>query len=522
MSSWYRIYRPQTIAELEIAPVREHFLQVLKSGEYAHAYLFAGPRGTGKTSTARILARVLNDPANAEAVLAKRGPLQEPTLDNEFLQRIAQGRAHGVIEQDAASHRGIDDIRQLQEEVSVVSQEGTIRVVILDEVHMLTADAFNALLKLLEEPPERVVFILATTEMHKVPATIQSRCQLIQFRLATRTELQHVLQKVVKAESLKIEPEALEGLITAANGSFRDAVKWLQQASASGEVSSQAVSHLVGSTQAVQTILLALAKKDLAKLETTFATLRQNGTSLSSIEVAVLNALHERLTRALGRSEPPATVNTILSLLEFLVARSGSGPEPVDGLRFEVSCYRWALGAGPDSGSGGGSDSGAGPGSGDSGDKAAKPEKKASAKEESPEQETSPETKTEQPAKKSVQKISPPEILTQEYVKKVWESLLLALRTRSTAVEALLRTSQLGKVDGKSLEVLVARPFHLERLMEPKYRLLLEEVFSHQLGRELTISFTLLPQNPDEFTPADTTPDDFAAVLDSIMRQATP
>lgn len=516
MSSWYRTYRPQTIAELEIAPVREHFLQVLKSGEYAHAYLFAGPRGTGKTSTARILARVLNDPANAEAVLAKRGPLQEPTLENEFLQRIAQGRAHGVIEQDAASHRGIDDIRQLQEEVSVVSQEGTIRVVILDEVHMLTADAFNALLKLLEEPPERVVFVLATTELHKVPATIQSRCQLIQFRLATRTELQHVLQKVVAAESLKIEPEALEGLITAANGSFRDAVKWLQQASASGVVSSQAVSHLVGSTQSVQTLLLALAKKDLTSLETTFATLRQNGTSLSSIEVAVLNALHERLTRALGRSEPPATIHTILSLLEFLVSRSASGPEPVDGLRFEVSCYRWALGAGPDSGSSDGSDSG------DSGDKAAKPEKKTSAKVESPEQETGPETKTEQPAKKSVQKISPPETLTQEYVKKVWESLLLALRTRSTAVEALLRTSQLGKVEGKSVEILVARPFHLERLMEPKYRLLLEEVFSHQLGQEIAFEFTLMPQDPHEFSPTDTTPDDFAAVLDTIMRQATP
>lgn len=518
MSSWYRIYRPQTIAELEIAPVREHFLQVLKSGEYAHAYLFAGPRGTGKTSTARILARVLNDPANAEAVLAKRGPLQEPSIDDAFLQRIAQGRAQGVIEQDAASHRGIDDIRQLQEEVSVVSTEGTIRVVILDEVHMLTADAFNALLKLLEEPPERVVFVLATTELHKVPATIQSRCQLIQFRLATRSELQHVLQRVIDAESLTIDPDALEGLITAANGSFRDAVKWLQQASADGSVSAEAVSRLVGSTQSVQTLLVALAKKDTTTLQTTFATLRENGTSFSSIEVAVLHALHERLTRALGRSEPANTVQAILSLLEFLVARSGGGPESVDGLRFEVACYRWALGENPPTQDGSG------------GEKQEIPAKatKSVQTSQAPSvaaQACPVEPVAEQSAPVPAELLTPDlgsSGLTKKRVEQAWESLLLSLRTRSTAVEALLRTSQLGAVKENTVEVLVARPFHLDRLNEPKYRLLLEEVFSQKLGVEVKIVVTLLPQNPNEFSPTDTTPDDFASVIEDIMRQASP
>jgi DNA polymerase III subunit gamma/tau len=509
MSSWYRVYRPQRVADLEIAPVREHFLQVLSSGDYAHAYLFAGPRGTGKTSTARILARVLNDPANAEAVLAKRGPLNEPSSDDPFLQRISQGRSQGVIEQDAASHRGIDDIRQLQEEVSVVTTEGTIRVVILDEVHMLTADAFNALLKLLEEPPERVVFILATTELHKVPATIQSRCQVIQFRLATRPELEHVLQRVIDAESLKIEPDALEGLVTAANGSFRDAVKWLQQASASGVVSAEAVSRLVGSTQSVQALLVALAKKDVAALQTTFTQLRQAGTSFASVEVAVLQALHERLSRALGRSEPQATVQAILGLLEFLVMRLNGGVESVDGLKFEVACYRWALGENS--------------GSGEMpvlNDALAKPAPKA-AKVAVQASEVEPIAELTQPVPVEAKApLTENGTLTQQQVQLAWEPILLSLRTRSTAVEALLRTSQLGNVDGNKIEVRVARAFHQDRLNEPKYRLLLEEVMSQRLGTNVKLDVTLLPQNPDEFTPVDNTPDDFAAVVEGILSKA--
>lgn len=514
--SWYRLYRPQRVADLEIAPVREHFLKVLQSGQYGHAYLFAGPRGTGKTSTARILARVLNDSANASAVTTMTGPLVEPNPDDILLQRIAQGRAQVVIEQDAASHRGIDDIRQLQEEVSVVPTEGSIRVVILDEVHMLTAEAFNALLKLLEEPPQRVVFILATTELHKVPATIQSRCQLIQFRLATREELQNVLQKVIKAEKLTVDPIALEGIITAANGSFRDAVKWLEQVAANGQVTVEAVTAIVGSTQIIQNLLRSLAQKDLATLQTTFASLRQSGASFSALETLLLQALHERLTRAMTRKESPATVQNILQLLEFLVTRLTGGPEPWDGLRLEVACYRWAVGEGAvlttDS------EGAAGP---------SEVSPKVATKKSQPSESSAPAATTQaclvEPVAEKRQSLSEASksvgaaSITQEAVQSKWEAILLTLRTQSTAVEALMRTARLAGVQGDTIEICLARVFHQERLSTPKYLTMLQEAFAQHFPGQITLSFTVAPIDPDEFTPAASGPDDLSAIVDSLV-----
>lgn len=502
--SWYRTYRPQRVADLEIQPVREHFLEVLASGQYSHAYLFTGPRGTGKTSTARILARVLNDPQNAEKVLQMKGPLAEPNPDDRLLQRIAQGRAQVVIEQDAASHRGIDDIRQLQEEVSVVPTEGTVRVVILDEVHMLTAEAFNALLKLLEEPPAQVVFILATTELHKVPATIQSRCQVIRFRLASKPELENVLKKVMKSEGVEADANALEGLISAANGSFRDAVKWLEQLAVKGRVDAAAVSSLLGSTQIIPDLLRALAQKDIAELQRIFSELRQAGASFGSLETAVLQALHERLTRALARQETPATVQNILLLLEFLVQRLPGGPEPIDGLRFEVACYRWALGA-----------------------SIVDPVEPQIVSKASAASKASPagETKAAQvlaclvtPVAEKREPVAGETLsLTVNRVQAVWEAILLTVRTRSTAVEALLRTATIGQVTDTSLEIVLARPFHQERLNTPKYQLLVHSAMEEHLGPGFQISFVVRSQDPNEFLPVDSTPDDFAKVVENLV-----
>lgn len=496
--SWYRTYRPQRVVDLEIAPIREHFLQVLKSGQFGHAYLFAGPRGTGKTSTARILARVLNDPANAENVLAGQGPLHEPSADDALLQRIAQGRAQVVIEQDAASHRGIDDIRQLQEEVSIIPAEGTIRVVILDEVHMLTAEAFNALLKLLEEPPARVVFILATTELHKVPATIQSRCQLLRFRLATHDELESVLQKVIKAEKLKVDPEALQSLIMAANGSFRDGVKYLEQVAVNPHVTAESVASILGSTQALQNLLKGLAQKDIGGVQSVFAELRASGASFSALETSLLQALHDRLTRALSRQEPAATVQNILALLEFLVSRLGGGPEPYDGLRLEVACYRWVMG-----------NESQAPSNPTTGTDTASP-KKAKTPPAQALQREEPEAQISQGVE--AQHLD----LTENRVKAAWESILLSMRTQNTAVEALLRTAQVGTVTPTSIEIVVARPFHYDRLITPKYQNLVKTILEQHLG-PLELSLRLKDQDPNEFTPVDTTPDDFANVVDALV-----
>jgi DNA polymerase-3 subunit gamma/tau len=225
--SWYRQYRPSTIAGLHAVAVKEQLEKLRQAKNFPHALLLTGPRGAGKTSTARILAAMLNEPTNE---LGK--PLKDANPKDELVQRIAQGTSLVVHELDAASHRGIDDVRALKEQAYIPPQEGKVSVFILDEVHMLTTEAFNALLKLLEEPPQNVVFILATTEEQKVPATIVSRCTVVRFRKATPAEIGTALSDIVKDQKLDIDQEALQAIATAADGSFRDAVKTLETVSA--------------------------------------------------------------------------------------------------------------------------------------------------------------------------------------------------------------------------------------------------------------------------------------------------
>jgi DNA polymerase-3 subunit gamma/tau len=199
--SLYRKWRPQTFAE---AIGQEHIVQTLtnalETGRVAHAYLFSGPRGTGKTSFARLLAKGLN---------CVHGPTGTPCNECDNCIRITRGISVDVIEIDGASNRGIDEIRELRERVKYAPIEGRHKVYIIDEVHMLTNEAFNALLKVLEEPPEHVNFVFATTEAHKVPATILSRCQKFDFRRFSTAQLMYQLEKVSKSEGVEAEPQAL-------------------------------------------------------------------------------------------------------------------------------------------------------------------------------------------------------------------------------------------------------------------------------------------------------------------------
>jgi DNA polymerase-3 subunit gamma/tau len=219
----YRKYRPQTFGQVLGQPqVTGVISRAVAAGQPAHAYLFAGPRGTGKTSVARILAKSLNCLNRAENSA-------EPCNDCDHCRAIDKGAFLDVLELDAASNRGIDEIRQLKEQVAVSPTMGAYKVYILDEAHMLTDAAFNALLKTLEEPPAKVVFILCTTEAHKIPITIASRCQRLTFTRATLAQLTEALQVVVKAEKVAIEPAALELLAKLADGGYRDAEMLLEQ-----------------------------------------------------------------------------------------------------------------------------------------------------------------------------------------------------------------------------------------------------------------------------------------------------
>jgi DNA polymerase-3 subunit gamma/tau len=222
--SLYRKYRPARFEEIIGQDhVARTLVNAIRNDRVSHAYLFTGPRGTGKTSTAKILAMDLN----CEAGQGKATPSPDGTC--ALCEAIRRGSAMDVVEMDAASNRGIDDIRDLRDKVHFAPVEGRMKVYIIDEVHMLTPEAFNALLKTLEEPPVHAVFVLATTEPHKVPATILSRCQRFDFRRPSVLEVVRVLSGVAEQEGIKTDEATLLVVARAAGGSFRDAIGILDQ-----------------------------------------------------------------------------------------------------------------------------------------------------------------------------------------------------------------------------------------------------------------------------------------------------
>ena len=201
-------------------PITKTLANALTTGRVAHAYLFCGPRGTGKTSTGRILAKALNCLTNGKG---------EPCNSCEMCQAFNEGRALDLVEIDGASNRGIDEIRDLREKINFAPSSARYKVYIIDEVHMLTEPAFNALLKTLEEPPPHAIFILATTEVHKVPLTILSRCQRFDFRRLPQAAVVNKLKDICDHEGIKIAPQALALIAKAATGSLRDAENLLEQ-----------------------------------------------------------------------------------------------------------------------------------------------------------------------------------------------------------------------------------------------------------------------------------------------------
>ena len=301
----YRKYRPQTFDDVsgQLAVTQTLKTQVV-TGKLSHAYLFTGSRGTGKTSCAKILAKAVNclHPDNGN-----------PCNQCEACRAIDAGTCMDVLEIDAASNNGVDNVRDLRDDAVYTPSQVRKRVYIVDEVHMLSLSAFNALLKIIEEPPEHLLFILATTELHKVPATILSRCQRFSFRRISQEDIAARLQYVAYQEHIEVEPEAISLLSRLADGGMRDGLSLLDQcASAStGEVTAEKVYECLGiaGEQKCGTLLGLCADHDTAKALALFSQLYSQGKDIG----ALLDELESLLRDLLVMKTAPKAGITMLS-----------------------------------------------------------------------------------------------------------------------------------------------------------------------------------------------------------------
>src|SRR4051794_31769923 len=318
----YRRYRSQTFDELI---GQEHIVQTLRNalaeGRIAHAYLFTGPRGVGKTTVARLLAKAVNCTAAQEL---------RPCGECVSCQAIADGRAVDVIEMDAASHTSVEDAREIIERVQFRPTSGEYKVYIIDEVHMLSTAAFNALLKTLEEPPGHALFILAPTETHKVPATILSRCQRFTFNRHTVAATALHLHSIAAEEQFALEPGVAEAIARAATGSMRDALSVLDQLMAygSGTITLEQVRGLIGATEAQEVTALvdALISGDLAGALRAIAGVAAQGADLRQFTRDLVERLRAlMLLKAGGDRELIDVTDDDLAVLEQQAAAGELG-----------------------------------------------------------------------------------------------------------------------------------------------------------------------------------------------------
>jgi len=295
----YRKWRPQSFSEVVGQdPITQTVRNSLASGRVAHAYLFCGPRGTGKTSMGRLLAKAVNclQPADGE-----------PCNTCESCQAYLEGRAMDLVEMDAASNRGIDEIRKLRERVGLAPMAGGHKVYLVDEVHMLTPEAYNALLKTLEEPPPHIIFVLATTEAHKVPATIISRCQRFDFHRLPLAAVVSRLEHICQQEGIQIEAAALQEIARSASGSLRDAINLVEQLSNyyGSSPSLEQVRDSLGLTADVRgrELVRHVLDKDLSAGLKLIAAVRDDGVDMRQFQREVVNYLRALLVAKAGAED---------------------------------------------------------------------------------------------------------------------------------------------------------------------------------------------------------------------------
>ena len=514
MTALYRKYRPGDFGEVVgQETVTRTLTNAISSGQIRQAYLFAGPRGTGKTSMARILAKGLN---------CVQGPTPNPCKVCNPCVTIARGTSLDVIEMDAASQRGIDDIREIRERVVLQPAEGRYKVYILDEAHQLTDAAFNALLKLIEEPPPHLVFVFCTTDLSKMLATVRSRCQTFVFQRPRLPELVRLLRTIADGEEIDAPDAALSLIARSARGSFRDAVSTLDQLAAATErkVTVQAVLQLLGAVEeeALFRICDLVVDRDSAGALRFIEELSEQGQDLGRLVTDLLEHLRHLLlvqhigavpdalpvteeTRERLREQanqlPEATVVRLIDLLHLAVddLRQGGDPRlplelalvkvtrPASDLSRESVAYRLeqletrlaAGGAAPAATRGGGDAGGTAGG----------------------------------PAPPEASEASEPPSVELEQLQEAWQrSILPAVEEKSIPAASVLREAQPRELEGDTLtlEFPASAAFHRKLAEEPKNSTLLKDALYELTGRRLGVTFAVgegAEHEPDEEVPAD-------------------
>jgi len=462
--AYYLKYRPQKVSDLDLEAVRQGLGEILAAKSIPHAFLFVGPKGTGKTSAARIVARAVNCTAKKKS--------GEPCNRCETCKIIGQGKSLDLIEIDAASNRGIDDIRELRDKINLVPAQAKFKVYIIDEVHMLTREAFNALLKTLEEPPAHAKFVLCTTEPQKLPGTVVSRCWRLSFNKATVEELVRALKKAVKGEKLKIKLEDLRLIAKKADGSFRDGVKVLEQLAMSGKnISSKRVKEmlergLVERSLDEWLVMVYQAKTDEAL--TWLVKAVEEGLNVRQFMVEVVERLRQVMLGLLGVEkqmglEEIDDLESLKDLVELMMRASREVKGAVvESLPVELAVVEWSSQRGSRS---------------------------SQVTENEIEEKAELEVKVaSQPATKLTSKSG--KLTIKEVVAK-WRDVLEAMRPHNHSLEALLRATRPKGFDGKLLAVEVFYKFHKERLEVERYRNLVEEVASKVLVAPIKVKYYL-------------------------------
>lgn len=465
---FYRKYRPQTIDELDNQRVREQLEQVLAAKNIPHAFLFVGPKGTGKTSAARILAKSVN------CLKAKI----EPCNQCEQCRAITNGSHVDVLEIDAASNRGIDEIRSLREKINLAPAMAQYKVYIIDEVHMLTKEAFNALLKTLEEPPQKVIFVLCTTEAEKLLETVVSRCLRIDFHRANLAETERCLRRVVDGEKIKVDEQALTMIAKESRGSFRDATKILEQLSLSGKkIKAEFVAEFLSgqSRFEVDVFIDNLLKKSGTDALEQIQRAEKAGADFSVLAQKILERLHQVLLAKFGVLDTGPSnqygeikVGEIKRLIELVIRLQDEFRfSPIPSLGLEMVVIENTQ-IDTDAAAAGVATSGV-----EMDRVAARPDK------------------TERMKKKVIDKKSLLPKPGNVDIGKKWLEILKAVKPRNHSVEALLRSCQIEDFDGRVLTIGARYQFHQGRLEEPKIRQLLEMIISQVLDREIKVRCVL-------------------------------